>query len=433
MDLPSSTLTLEDLRIDGVFPCDVELFPSSELEDEKTTKDTCQSNASLEINPSVVSNPSLPTNSLPVFSDKKEMPFSPMAFPEWESSDKAMEYSSASGEMWPYYSEQSSILCDEPSFSYFTMHNCPSGGTFYSSPSIHETSDLSEYNAYGTEHPMETYSDSNSSIYIDRMKETSETISELIKAIEHATIIAQQGDYFLYQSLQERAHEFLQRTSDYQEIDYSMRYCIMKKLVTLLRVVSSCSTEEQVDSEYQVNEEPIPNTIECTLSDEEEKTCEDSQSYHAIQGTPIVMALNSSYDSIPFHISESDKDTDYCLSTTTSDEEYQYSLTPKRKYKKKEKSIERRLNKPRSNKIITSCRQELPESRHQKSHNIASYSHRTSATSRSRKNYSVDTTRMLMNWYLLNNGETPDNENRDRLASSTQKTPAQISECTSPA
>ncbi|KAL0074173.1 hypothetical protein J3Q64DRAFT_1649463, partial [Phycomyces blakesleeanus] len=46
---------------------------------------------------------------------------------------------------------------------------------------------------------------------------------------------------------------------------------------------------------------------------------------------------------------------------------------------------------------------------------------------KTRKNYSKDTTRVLMDWYLLHDGETPDSNNKERLASLTNKTPAQIS------
>ncbi|CAO3678888.1 unnamed protein product [Umbelopsis vinacea] len=46
---------------------------------------------------------------------------------------------------------------------------------------------------------------------------------------------------------------------------------------------------------------------------------------------------------------------------------------------------------------------------------------------KTRKNYSKDITRVLMNWYLTNNGLLPDQETKSRLAGLTNKTPIQIS------
>lgn len=46
---------------------------------------------------------------------------------------------------------------------------------------------------------------------------------------------------------------------------------------------------------------------------------------------------------------------------------------------------------------------------------------------KTRKNYAKDITRILMNWYLTNNGLLPDQETKTRLAGLTDKTPVQIS------
>ncbi|GAB5587104.1 hypothetical protein Unana1_02004 [Umbelopsis nana] len=51
----------------------------------------------------------------------------------------------------------------------------------------------------------------------------------------------------------------------------------------------------------------------------------------------------------------------------------------------------------------------------------------TQAGKKSRKNYSKDITRTLMNWYLTNNGLLPDQDTKARLAGLTNKTPIQIS------
>lgn len=50
-----------------------------------------------------------------------------------------------------------------------------------------------------------------------------------------------------------------------------------------------------------------------------------------------------------------------------------------------------------------------------------------SGSKKTRKNYTKDITRILMNWYLTNNGLLPDQETKTRLAGLTNKTPVQIS------
>ncbi|KAI9023652.1 hypothetical protein CLU79DRAFT_747531 [Phycomyces nitens] len=398
LELPSSTLTSADLRIDGLFSSNAELFPSSLLDDDhegfgghNQTHQTAQAPASV-----------------------------------W-SDDEVVDRTPELDASWPFirqhFSGSTSTLCNNNSVVFYTMPNSPESTTLYSPVSTNTVSPEYYYDTEQPEIDLSAMSDHISEEFNDQLSPT----SVLLLDLENAIVSAQQGIECGFESLQLRAYSLIQQPcSSNNGCGAQERQTIHDTLSTLLHIISSHDNELIDPQHYQCDDQRSspPQSPSSTLSD-----CIATPSFPTL-GSPNSACQESTIEKrssdMELADSETDDDGDFCLSTVSSDDEYEESSG--RPIRKIFRRTDRRTNttgylRKRSRNLSLVSEPKCGSLRPQ-----TEIRSRISQTSRkTRKNYSRDTTRVLMDWYLLHDGETPDANNKERLANLTNKTPAQIS------
>ncbi|KAL0089151.1 hypothetical protein F4703DRAFT_1839668 [Phycomyces blakesleeanus] len=435
LELPSSTLTSADLRIDGLFSSNVELFPSSLMDDDNEPLGTHKQTHS-----------TTQAQNMTVWNEEEVV-------------DRTPELDAS----WPYimhhFSGSTSTLYSNNSVVFYTMPNSPESTTIYSPISTHtvapeyyyETDSQTEIlmnattdyintstNTNTTTTTTTTNNNNNNNVEFNNEAEQSSPVAALLVDLENAISLAQQGVECDFETLQLRAYSLIHQSTLHNDCGIQEKRKVHDTLTILLRTISPHTNEPTFEQAEECKQE-LPHSYECpqhrndspdspisTLSDfKEDLTFLESGSPHACQ--ELAQPEKQSTDNLDLADSETDDDGDFCLSTASSDDEYEESSG--RPLRKVSKRADRRSNptgnlRKRARKLSlasheSSCGSLRPQ---------AETRSRINQTSRkTRKNYSKDTTRVLMDWYLLHDGETPDSNNKERLASLTNKTPAQIS------